>query len=403
MKIVHIQTGMTPAGNAAFRLHAAMRKVGIDSSILTYLPSVKRNNVYSVSSNLLWLPWKILDKFNVQRIHSYIKPNMYSYNVLSIYSKCHILKYIEEFDVVYVHWICGFLSLKNIRELAETGKPIIFFMHDMWTFTGGCHHSLGCLQYQAGCKNCMMFDSHKSIAAEQNKKKKKLFGEFNNLYFVAPSEWMYKCAKSSYILKDKPIFVISNIVDETIFKPIEKNIARNILNIPDNKIIITFGCQAGTKNQYKGWEYLRKAINKLSLPNIQIVVYGSDYCKQTVEEIKYPIIFLGPILDEHILSLICNATDIFVSPSLAESFGLTFLENILCGTPVVGFDSTAVPEIVKTGITGYLACFKDAEDLTNGILSLINNHISVNGRDIYSSTNIVDKHLNLINTAFHEK
>lgn len=67
---------------------------------------------------------------------------------------------IKEADVIYVHWVSGLLSINNIENLAKTGKPIFFFMHDMWTFTGGCHHSMECEGYRLSCENCNMFEWH---------------------------------------------------------------------------------------------------------------------------------------------------------------------------------------------------------------------------------------------------
>lgn len=100
------------------------------------------------------------------------------------------------------------------------------------------------------------------------------------------------------------------------------------------------------------------------------------------------------------LSLICNASDLFVTPSLCENFSLVILENILCGTPVVGFDTTGIPELVKTGQTGYLAKFKDSDDLAKGIRSILNKEITFDMgqyRSSYSSRNIIESHIKLIN------
>lgn len=207
---------------------------------------------------------------------------------------------------------------------------------------------------------------------------------------------MARCASSSYATQSNKIYTISNLVDESNFKPIEKKTAREILNLPKDKTIITFGCQAGTNNPFKGWSYLKEAMSNIIDQNVHILIYGSDYNKETADNLNYPITFLGPVLDETKLALICNATDIFVSPSLAESFGLTFLENNLCGTPVVGFNNTAIGEIVKTDVTGYLAENKNSDDLANGIKYLLTNKIKVKTRERYSSEEIVNSHLKII-------
>lgn len=398
MKVLHIQTGMTPAGNAAFRLHTAMCKAGIDSAVVTLQRTVKRNNVMNLHMKPSLMICSVLNSLNVKRQLKYKKSGTYFYSPFPmITSNGELKKYVADADVIYLHWIAGgFLSCSDIENMAKTGKLIVFFMHDMWTMTGGCHHAFECSEYHSGCNNCHMFSSKCHLAKKQSEAKWNLFHKYNNLVFVSPSKWMAECARNSFILKDKPIWVIPNVVDEQIFKPLDKNIAKGILNLPQDKFIVTFGCQAGAGNKFKGFDYLRDAINKTDLCNVQLVVYGSDYDQKTVDELKYPVKFLGPINDEYALSLICNATDLFVSPSLAESFGLTFLENILCDTPVIGFDCTAIPEIVQTGKTGYLAKYKDSDNLAEGISLLYNHYIQPNWRDNYVSQDIVNMHLKLI-------
>ena len=397
MKVLHIQTGMTPAGNAAYRLHQAMRREGIESYVLTYQKTIKRNFVFNEKTGLKQIIAKFYNKIINTKIINKKKAGTYLFSVFPRITFNELIQHAKNMDVIYLHWISGgYLSVKDISKLAQLGKPIIFFMHDMWTMTGGCHHSFDCTQYKTGCKECEMFQSRGNIAFKQNKIKANLFRKYNNLYFVSPSQWMANCAKESSILKEKPVYVIPNIVDESIFKPLDKGISRNILNLPHNKFIITFGCQAGINNKFKGFDYLREAINNLNFSDIQLLIYGSDYNQRTVEQLKYPIIFLGPINDEHVLSLICNASDLFVSPSLAESFGLTFLENTLCGTPVIGFDCTAIPEIVKTGINGYLTKNKNSEDLSQGITLIYNKKITMKETIKYNSSAIIKQHKELI-------
>lgn len=398
MKIVHIQYRMPPAGNACFRLHSAMRTYGIESTVLTIIPSVRRSNVYCVKQGLKSFIIKIYNYVSENYKKRILRPNSYFYSGLPLFSpSLHKEKIVQEADVVYFHWIAGgCLRLSEVEKIASTGKPVIFFMHDMWDFTGGCHHCFDCKEYESGCKECHMFKRKNKFSAMQIDIKKKIFSKYPNIVFISPSKWMANCARKSYALQNSKVFDISNVVDETNFKPINKYISKQILNIPTDKKIITFGCQAGTNNRFKGWEYLQKAMSLLNRSDIHILIYGSDFDIKTQEQIKHPITFLGPIFDETKLALICNATDVFVSPSLAESFGLTFLENILCDTPVVGFDNTAIREIVKTGITGYLAKNKDYRDLANGINMLLDSDLHVNGGISYSSKKCIDEHMHII-------
>ncbi len=399
MKIVHIQFSMPPAGNACFRLHSAMRERGVDSSIYNIRKSIAyRNYISSPKRSLQSYFLEIYSYLHGSFIKHLLRPNSYFFSYKPFWgAKLHSLDLVKDADVIYLHWVAGgCLQFNEIDKIASTGKLIIFFMHDMWDFTGGCHHSFDCLGYESGCANCPMFKDRSNIAHKQIEDKFRLFSKYPNIIFVSPSKWLAECAKKSYALQKSRVYTISNVVDETIFKPINKKLSREILNLPLDKKIITFGCQAGTNNPYKGWKYLKEAMDFIKRDDLHILIYGVDYQKETQEQISYPITFMGPVFDETKLSLICNATDIFVSPSLAESFGLTFLENILCGTPVVGFNNTAVNEIVKTEETGYLAVNKDPEDLARGIQYLLDKIDNFTVQYNYSTDYIVGQHINLV-------
>lgn len=400
MNILHIQTGMGPAGNAAFRLHSAMLDYGISSHVLTYMPTLNREHVSNFRQTPSLLIKKVINNTRSNIIRKRLVAGAYQYSLYPMLGT-NIIKRteVEEADVVYLHWIAGnFLSLHDIEALAQTGKPIIFFMHDMMTFTGGCHHSFDCRQYETGCKNCPMFQKEQNEVRKENIRKHKVLQKYDNFLFISPSKWMADCARHSNILAHKQVFDIPNIVDEHIFKPLNKIFAKQALNIPTDKYIITFGCQAGTKNKFKGWDYLRDALNKLEANDVHCVIYGCDYDEETVKQLKHPVQFLGPVFDETALALICNASDLFVSPSLAESFGLTCLENIMCGTPVVGFDCTAIPETVHHGVNGYLARYKDVNDLSAGIKAFYTGKMMMKEKCILTSRQKIEMHLNAIKT-----
>lgn len=212
MKILHIQTGMTPAGNAAFRLHTAMRKVGIDSSVVTLQPTIKRNKVYNLQKKTSLLACIALNSLYQKWVLKKKKVGTYFYSPLPLVtSNDELHKYVADADVIYLHWIAGgFLSSSDIERIAKTKKPVVFFMHDMWTMTGGCHHAFDCKEYYSGCNNCRMFESRCHIAHKQSEIKRKLFQKYDNLIFVSPSKWMAECARNSYILKGKYIHVIPN-------------------------------------------------------------------------------------------------------------------------------------------------------------------------------------------------
>ena len=375
-----------------------MRACGFDSYVFNLSCKIKKEHVYNQRKGVISVLTRAIDKLICNhRKRGKTKTSLF-YNALPLIGT-DIAKnpLIYTADVIYLHWVAKFLSVDNVEKIASLGKPVIVFLHDMWAFTGGCHYSFDCYEFTHNCINCNMFKLSNPMVEEHLKQKKRLYEKYPNICFISPSKWMTNLACNSYALRNKLIYTIPNLVDETIFKPLGKEYARKLLKLPKDKVIITFGCQAGLNNPYKGWQFLENAINKISYNNILIVIFGSNYNQETVDKVKYPIHFLGPIYDETTLSLICNAADLFVTPSLCESFSLVSLENILCGTPVVGFDTTAIPELVKTGETGYLAKFKDVDDLAKGIETVLKLKPKLTYRDGYSSKSIVDRHLDIIN------
>lgn len=397
MKVVHVQASMGYSGNAAYRLSSAMRKNGIDSWVLNLAPSAEKDYSYIVPQKEKSVISRGIDfivKYFRKKGH---KAECYFYTPLP-YIGYNIVQHplVRDADAIYIHWVSGLLTINNIEDVAQTGKPVIIFMHDTWFFTGGCHHTMGCDRYEYDCKNCPMFEKSKTSVGKQLKSKESLFSKYKNIHFVSPSKWMADLARKSKAIDGSRVFHIPNVVDEACFKPLEKRVARYILNLPDDKKVITFGCIAGQGNPFKGWQYLEEAINKLDLDNVEILIYGSGYNQETVDKVKYPIHFLGRINDDIMLSLICNATDVFVTPSLCESFSLVILENLRCGTPCVGFNTTAIPELLQTGKTGYLARFKDSNDLANGIIQMIEHPIKVCVSKELDADCIVNRHIELI-------
>lgn len=411
LKIVHLQSLVSHHGNAPFRLHEAMLNFGIDSKMIAYnTPRAQSSKLYRYSGFV-----KILKSQIYYKVQKYIESKKKRDTYLFSYPKFignnvsnHSM--IKEADVIYLHWIVGgFLNFKNIEQILDTGKPVVFFMHDMWTITGGCHHSFECNNYKINCEHCPIFknDSRYTLASEEFKIKKEIFSKFNNVYFLSPSEWLLSCAKESGLLINKSIFHIPNIIDQELFKPFNKTIAKQILNIDQDVLTISFGCVAGKNNIFKGWQYLEKALNLIYKENdklkIELVIFGSEYDQSTVDALPYPIKFMGQINDETTMVVLNNATDLFVSPSLAESFGLTFLENIMCGTPVVGFDVGGVPEIIEHKVNGYLAEYKSSEDLARGIIFCLTNQMIIKTPRQYFTDETINKHLNFINSILQTK
>ena len=165
--------------------------------------------------------------------------------------------------MINLHWING--GYLKIGTIAKFKKPIVWTLHDMWAFTGGCHYNVDCTNYTTSCGNCPQLHSHKETDLSRWIWKRKARAWQNlNLTIVTPSHWLAKCAASSSLLKNVRIEVIPNGLDTKQYKPIEKSLARSILGLPEDKQLILFGAMSATSDPRKGFNFLQSALQNLS-------------------------------------------------------------------------------------------------------------------------------------------
>jgi glycosyltransferase involved in cell wall biosynthesis len=401
IKVVQLQNSPYSAGRAALRLHDAFLEENFDSSMVSLHQDINDTEKMihlKMSSNIIaWLDNKMQLFLKRKNNKEY---GLYSFPILG--TNVSRIDQIRNADIIYLNWVqFGFLNLSNIEQLAKLGKPMIIIMHDMWSITGGCHHSFECEKYKTGCNNCQMFPDNKIIdwPAKEFKKKLKFYSKYKNLNFVSPSKWLYNCITQALLTKDKPVFYIPNIIDNKLFKPFDKNIARQILNLDIDETILLFGA-ASIDSPYKGWKYLEKALELLhqsqSIKKISILLFGSGYDKKIANAIPFKTRFMGFLRDEYSTALVYNAADIFLIPSLADNQPTTVMESMCCGTPVVGFDVGGIPDMIKHKENGYLAKYKDAEDIANGIKYCLENNLKGKMLPLFEKNNIIRKHKELI-------
>ena len=408
-KVVHIQYSMESAGRAALRLQKAFATVNVQSGIVSLQHSVQGGSGVRYLGTGARLISKIEDKIQAYLTRKSIKQlGSFSYPVLG--NNIAKLKEIKNADIIYIHWaLKGLLNFRSVEQIARLNKPVIIFLHDMWNITGGCHHSFTCEKYKTeGCNDCPMFPANKKndLSAKEFRKKLKLYSKYNNLYFVSPSKWLYSCAKESLLTKDKPVFYIPNILDNTLFKPMDKTVAKQILNIDTGETVIAFGAIT-VNSPYKGWTYLQKALELLkqdnTVKNISVLIFGSAYNKEIADAIPFKTKFMGYLLDEYSASLVYNAADVFIAPSLAEAFGYVVMEALSCGTPVVGFNVGGIPDMISHKENGYLAKYKDAADVSEGIKFCLQSKIKGYLLPEIDPAVTIKKHLELFDQVVHLK
>lgn len=407
-KVVQIQYSTESGGSSAYRLQRAFLEEGIESSII----SLQQDSFSKDRINYLGIKPSIISKLDTRLqtrlIHSKLEePGLFSYPILG--TNIARLDEFKDADYIYIHWaLNGFLNLNSFKQIAKTGKPVIIIMHDMWSITGGCHYSFECEKYLTGCSECPMFIKAKKndFSKKGFDSKLKLYAKYDNLFFVSPSKWLYECAKKALLTKDKPVFYIPNALDNTIFKPSDKKAARQILNIDPDDTIIAFGATSVNSSR-KGWAYLQKALEILhaenQLKNISVVVFGSGNNKKVADSIPFKTKFMGYLMDEYSTALVYNAADVFIVPSVADNQPTTVQESLSSGTPVVGFEVGGIPDMISHKENGYLAKYKDAADLAEGIKYCLQNNLKGYTLPGFKPVDVVNKHRALFDAIASQK
>ena len=240
------------------------------------------------------------------------------------------------------------------------------------------------------------------FAASGFRRKQRFFERYDNLYFVAPSKWLYDCARQSALLRDKPVFHIPNVLDQDKFKPFDKSEAKKILNIDPEEKVIAFGA-VSVDSPYKGWEYLKLALQRLSkreLPEkISVLVFGGSDNQVMAQAIPFKTRFIGRIADEYAMAVVYNAADVLAAPSIGDNLPYVVFEALACGTPVAAFRTGGIPDLVRHRQNGYLAGYKDAGDLADGMEYCLTDAVIGSVPPQFATAAIVEKHRELFEIA----
>jgi glycosyltransferase involved in cell wall biosynthesis len=281
---------------------------------------------------------------------------------------------IQKADVIHLHWInFGFLSLNSLERLFKLGKPVVWTMHDMSTFTGGCHYSRDCDNYLTHCHHCpyLRKPATKDLSYRVFERKIKLFKNAS-LTLVSPSKWLANLAKKAATTQHLPTIAIPNLIDTTIFQPKDRKTAKINLDLSTEKKWILFA-GVNTQDPRKGFRYFKEATHLLKAKKDEwgVVVFGKTQ-PEAIAELGLEVKSLGSIPSQEVVN-IYQAVDVMVVPSLEDNYPNTIIEAMACGTPVVGFETGGVPEQIIHLQTGYVAQLYSAEELARGIRFVLEN------------------------------
>ena len=364
--ILNKSDGTGGAARAAYRLHEALRRSGMtsvlfvdsaecsDSTVIG--PEGKKRKMGIFIRNVLDECFLSALKTKNTNLHSpAVGPSFW-----------HKRLNASDFDIVHLHWInAGMLSIADIGRIS---RPLIWTLHDMWAFCGAEHYSKDFRwkegytrrnrpRYERG------FDLNRWVWERKKRHWKRRF------HIVTPSRWLGDCVSKSALMQHWPVTVIPNCIDTKRWCPIEKSVARQILQFPLDQRIVLFGAMNPLRDHRKGYDLLVKALATLKAmaPDLalSLVIFGKD--PPSVEDFKYPVIFTGSLHDDISLRVLYSAADVMLIPSRQDNLPNTGIEAHACGTPVVGFDVCGLPDIVEHRRTGFLATPFDTQELALGI------------------------------------
>jgi glycosyltransferase involved in cell wall biosynthesis len=367
VNVLHLSTSDIDNGGAraAYRLHRGLRSLGCDSQMLVRAKFSADNTVLAEKSPLTKLAPSASDL--PLRLYPKRPGGMFSPQWVPDVLAKRVNR--DKPEIINIHWICtGFLQVET---LAKFRQPMVWTLHDMWTFTGGCHYNEGCENYKQSCGTCPQLSSDRSwdLSRWVWQRKAKAWKDLN-LTLVATSSWMADCARSSSLFKDSRIEVIPLGLETEKYKPHNRHFAREVLNLPQDKQLVLFGAIGGTSDRRKGFHLLQPALKRLSesgwQDQIELVIFGSSQPEVSID-LGFKTHYVGRLNDDLSLALVYSAADVMIVPSVQEAFGQTASESLSCGTPVVAFNATGVKDVVDHRQNGYLATAFEVEDLAKGI------------------------------------
>lgn len=280
-----------------------------------------------------------------------------------------VLHQLPRADVINLHWIAGFLDYRSFFPRAPLFRPTVWTLHDMNPFTGGCHFDGSCGRFTQQCGCCPQLGSEgpDDLSRRIWKRKMHLFERTppERLFLVTPSNWLASEARRSSMFRKFSVTAVPNGVDTSTFCPkSELEQIREGFGIPPGARVILFLAEE-LNNRRKQLALLNPALNELSCRDDLFLLSLGKGSAPTTSGI--PHLHLGTLASDALLATIYSLADAFVVPSLQDNLPNTVLEAMSCGTPVIGFDTNGIREMIRNREAGFLVPVNDTRALADAL------------------------------------
>lgn len=361
MKIALINKSDSTGGAAVVsrRLLDALRAQGHDARMLVAEKLSDNHWVFPVAP-----PARIRIPFYAERLrvalaNGFDKNSLFRIDPASNGLPLHSHPWVREADAILLNWTNqGLLSLKGLARIAALGKPVVQTMHDMWPFTGICHHAHSCTRFTDRCGLCPLLGRKASPADLSHRtwrRKDDIYTRFPNISFVAVSNWLAHKARQSSLLRNRSVSVIPNA-----FSPVALHEPARRRSPEDLNIL--FGA-ARLDDPIKGLPVLLDALRILRHErpglNITLRTFGRAKDPRAFDSSPVPVAPLGVLRSEQEVARAYASSQITVSASSFETLPGTLVEAQAYGSVPVAFNRGGQTDIVDNGVTGFLAARPD--------------------------------------------
>lgn len=268
-------------------------------------------------------------------------------------------------DAFNLHWAARFLSLRNVAQLSRSGKPVVLTVRDMNPLTGGCHFFHGCAHWMKNCLPCPQFNIEHLPLPNATFEAKESLWNFDNITVVVLSDHSARLVENSPLFRHCRIEKIPNPMDVSVFRPHDREHARSRFRVPPHKRVIAYLPSFGSavKGSAQAVQSLKALAGKIS-PESCVVLCAGEL--DAPLDVPFETVNVGFIHNKKQLAQFYSAANVTLIPSTEETFSNTAAESVSCGTPIVGFQVGAIPEIAQ-GPRGRAVCVNDIDGLAESM------------------------------------
>jgi glycosyltransferase involved in cell wall biosynthesis len=360
------------AAIAGYRLHEGLRRLGVHSRMLVRDKLSDDPDVLAHQSASEEPDWLLAAKASVSGGGRTDRSSTY----FSLPWPGHAVEnhpWVQEADVINIHWSAYFISPETLRHLLGLGKPVVLTLHDERAYTGGCHYKGDCRGHLRSCGGCpQLNDDFQPLAEHAFDLVVSCLQDVPRPAVVCPSQWLGNEARNSKLLQGCQVVVIPYGLDLSVFSPQDRCAARRWFGIPEQAVAVLIGAQYLTDHR-KGFDVIQNAVrevcrnpllmDRVAKGELVFVAYGRD--GEKLRKTRLPFLLVGEVASPAEMAQLFSAVDLYVCSSREDNLPNTVLEAMACGVPVLGSNVGGIPDMVIDGQTGRLFPVGDSQALAD--------------------------------------